>query len=53
MHRREDNIKLTADESRIHGTIQEKGCWHHKWSRGIYSLHKDLSIVGDIKSRTL
>jgi hypothetical protein len=54
MHRWEDNIKLIADKSRrIDGPIQEKGCWHHRWNSKIYSLHKDLIIVGDIKSRTL
>jgi len=54
MHRWEDNIKLITDKSRkIHGPIQEKGCWHHRWNSEIYSLHKDLSIVDDTVIRTL
>ena len=54
MHRWEDNIKLITDKSRkIHGPIQKKGCWHHRWNSEIYSLHKDLSIVDDIIIRTL
>jgi len=54
MHRWEDNIKLITDKSRrIHGPIQEKGCWHHRWNSKIYSLHKDPSIVDHIKIRTL
>jgi hypothetical protein len=54
MHRWEDNIKLIAYKSkRIHGPIQEKRCWHHRWNSEIYSLHKGLSIVDDIKIRTL
>jgi hypothetical protein len=54
MHIWDDNIKLIADKSRrIHGPIQEKGCWHHRRNSEICSRHKDLSIVDDFKIRTL
>jgi hypothetical protein len=54
MHRWEGNIKLIADKSRrIHGPIQEKGWWHHRWNSEIYSLQKNLGIVDAIKIRTL
>jgi hypothetical protein len=54
IQRWEDNIKLISDKSRrIHGPIKEKGCWHHRWKGEIYSLHKVLSFVNDIKIRPL
>jgi hypothetical protein len=54
MHRWEDSIKLITDNlRRIHGTMQEKGCWHHRWNGKIYGLLKDLSILDDIKIWTL
>jgi hypothetical protein len=52
MHRREDNIKLSTDKEE-YDPIQEKGCWHHRWNSKICSLHKDLSILYDIKIRTV
>jgi hypothetical protein len=54
MYRWEDDIKLIADKSRrIHGTVEGKGCWHHRWNNEIYGLNKNQSIVDDIKIRTL
>jgi hypothetical protein len=38
---------------RIYGPIQENEQWHHRWKSKIYSLHKDLNIVHNIKIRRL
>ena len=38
---------------RIHGPIEDKGRWRHRWNSGIYNLYKDLNIVEDIKIRRL
>jgi hypothetical protein len=53
MHRWEDNIKIDQDKSRIYGPLQRKGCQPYLWNSEIYCLYKDLSIVDDIKIRTL
>jgi hypothetical protein len=38
---------------RIYGPLQEEGRCHLRWNIALYSLHKDLNIVEDIKVRRL
>jgi hypothetical protein len=38
---------------RIYGPTHERGCWRPRWNNELYSLHKELNIVEDIKIRRL
>jgi hypothetical protein len=38
---------------RIYGPTQEGGWWRPRWNNELYSLHKELNIVEDIKIRRL